>query len=143
MADAANDLVTEPIWKRVCGSIGSLRPTSFTPKPCCEDDLVLVDDGDGDAGEVPVGQGFGDVGGEVGEGAGGMGRCGGLGGLGVGGAPSYSEMNARIRSAVLSDGERPQSIWRIRFGGPILRSQQRTPVIPYPKTTGPPGRSVP
>ena len=27
-------------------------------------------------------------------------------------------MNARIRSAVLSDGERPRPIWRIRFGSP-------------------------
>ena len=27
-------------------------------------------------------------------------------------------MKARTRSAVLSDGERPWSIWRIRFGSP-------------------------
>ena len=33
-------------------------------------------------------------------------------------SPSYSAMYFRTRSAVLSDGERPRSIWRIRFGSP-------------------------
>ena len=32
--------------------------------------------------------------------------------------PSYSAMKARTRSAVLSDSERPPSIWRTRFGSP-------------------------
>ncbi|MDE2980138.1 MAG: hypothetical protein OXU74_02990 [Gemmatimonadota bacterium] len=27
-------------------------------------------------------------------------------------------MNARIRSGVLSDGERPRPVWRIKFGSP-------------------------
>ena len=33
-------------------------------------------------------------------------------------SPSYSAMKARTRSAVLSDSERPPSIWRTRFGSP-------------------------
>ena len=41
-----------------------------------EDDLALVDDGDRQAGDVPVGEGLGDVGGQAGEGGGGRGLCG-------------------------------------------------------------------
>ena len=48
-------------------------------------------------------------------------------------APSRSAMNARTRSAVLSDGERPRSVWGIRFGlltasfGERRRAQARAP----------------